>query len=252
MYTSMYLLFRDLREHSTVALSGESADEVFGGYPWYYIPAMLNAPAFPWGAGSWAPVLRPEVEAVARLDERTAQRYSDAQAEVPRLPGETPSRHASARCSTHGPWLPFLLDRKDRLSMAVGLEVRVPFCDHRLVEYVWNVPWPIKQVDGIEKGLLRRAVADVLPPEVANRRKSVYPASTDPNYAVAIKAQLADLLRQPDAPVFQIVDHGRLAEAFTADPTLPGLMGIMPTKWAPAAFVLDVNAWLADYAVALV
>jgi asparagine synthase (glutamine-hydrolysing) len=254
LYTSMYLLFRDLREHSTVALSGESADEVFGGYPWYHNPAMLAAPRFPWVAGSWAPVLRPEADAAVRLDERTAQRYADAQAEVPRLPGEDAAERRIREVLYHGltRWLPLLLDRKDRLSMAVGLEVRVPFCDHRLVEYVWNVPWHVKQVGGIEKGLLRRAVADLLPPEVTVRRKSIYPASADPEYARAVQAQMAELLGQPGAPLFEIVDHGRLTEAFTANPALPGLMGIQPSPWAPAAFLYDVNAWLTEYQVALV
>jgi asparagine synthase (glutamine-hydrolysing) len=254
MYTSMYLLFRGLRERSTVALSGESADEVFGGYPWYHNPAMLAAPTFPWAAGSWAPVLRPEVDAVVQLNERAAQRYADAQAEVPLLPGEDAAERRIREVLYHGltRWLPLLLDRKDRLSMAVGLEVRVPFCDHRLVEYVWNVPWHLKQTGGIEKGLLRRAAADLLPPEVVARRKSIYPASTDPEYARAVQAQMASLLGQPGAPLFEIVDHGRLTEAFSADPALPGLMGIQPSPWAPAAFLLDVNAWLSEYMVALV
>jgi asparagine synthase (glutamine-hydrolysing) len=254
MYTSMYLLFRGLRERSTVALSGESADEVFGGYAWYHNPAMLAAPTFPWVAGSWAPVLRPEVDAAVRLDERAAQRYADAQAEVPRLPGEDAAGQRIREVLYHGltRWLPLLLDRKDRLSMAVGLEVRVPFCDHRLVEYVFNVPWSLKQVGGIEKGLLRRAAADLLPPEIVARRKSIYPASADPAYAHAVQDQMRDLLSQPGAPLFEILEHGKLATAFTADPALPGLMGIQPSPWAPAAFLLDVNAWLTEYHVELV
>jgi asparagine synthase (glutamine-hydrolysing) len=254
MYTSMYLLFRGLRERSTVALSGESADEVFGGYHWYHNPAMLAAPDFPWVAGSWAPVLRPEVDAAVRLDERAAQRYADAQAEVPRLPGEDAGERRIREALYHGltRWLPMLLDRKDRLSMAVGLEVRVPFCDHRLVEYVWNVPWRLKQTGGIEKGLLRRAVTDLLPSEIAGRRKSIYPASADPEYARAVQAQMGSLLARSGAPLFEILDRGRLTEAFRANPALPGLMGIQPSPWAPAAFLLDVNAWLADYQVALV
>ncbi|HEY3906511.1 MAG TPA: asparagine synthase (glutamine-hydrolyzing) [Streptosporangiaceae bacterium] len=254
MYTSMYLLFRDLRQHSTVALSGESADEVFGGYAWYHSQAMLDAPNFPWGTGSWAPILRPEVAAQVRLDERGAQRYADAQAEVPGLAGENAAERRIREVLYHGltRWLPLLLDRKDRLSMIVGLEVRVPFCDHRLVEYVWNVPWDLKCIDGIEKGLLRRAVSDVLPPEVASRRKSIYPASMDPEFAVAMKAQMADLLAQPSAPIFELFDHGRLAEAFAADPTLPLISILRPSPWAPLAFLIDLNAWLAEYRVTLV
>jgi asparagine synthase (glutamine-hydrolysing) len=255
MYTSMYLLFRGLRERSTVALSGESADEVFGGYPWYHRPEMLARPDFPWVGGSWAPVLRPEVDAAARLGERAAQRYADAQAEVPRVPGEESAEERLREVLYHGltRWLPMLLDRKDRLSMAVGLEVRVPFCDHRLVEYVFNVPWALK-LAGLpgEKGLLRRAADDLLPREVLNRRKSIYPASADPEYARAVQAQMADLLSRPGEPLFGLVEHGRLAERFRADPTLPGLMGIQPSPWAPAAFLLDVNGWLAEYRVALV
>jgi asparagine synthase (glutamine-hydrolysing) len=191
---------------------------------------------------------------VVRLDERAAQRYADAQAEVPRLPGEDAAERRIREVLYHGltRWLPLLLDRKDRLSMAVGLEVRVPFCDHRLVEYVWNVPWRLMQTGGIEKGLLRRAVTDLLPPEIVARRKSVYPASLDPEYALAVKAQMGGLLGQSGAPLFEILDRGRLAEAFLADPTLPGLMGIQPSPWAPAAFLLDVNAWLTDSKVALV
>ncbi len=254
MYTSMYLLFRDLREHSTVALSGESADEVFGGYTWYHDPAMLAAANFPWATGSWEPVLRPEVNAAIRLNERAAQRYADAQAEVPRLPGEDPADRRIREVLYHGltRWLPLLLDRKDRLSMAVGLEVRVPFCDHRLVEYVWNVPWSLKELGGIEKGLLRQATADLLPPEVATRRKSIYPASADPEYGRAVQAQLADLLGQPGAPLFEIVDHGRLTAAFAADPRLSRILGIQPGPWVTAAYILNINDWLTEYQVTLV
>ena len=183
-----------------------------------------------------------------------AGRYADAQAEVPRLPGEQGRERRIREVLYHGltRWLPLLLDRKDRLSMAVGLEVRVPFCDHRLVEYVWNVPWALKETGGIEKGLLRRAVADLLPPEIVTRRKSIYPASPDPSYIQAVQAQMNDLLRQPQAPLFSIADHAKLAAAFATDPTLPGMFGILPSPMAAAAFLTDVNAWLTEYRVSLV
>jgi asparagine synthase (glutamine-hydrolysing) len=254
LWTSIYLLFRGLREHSTVALSGESADEVFGGYVWYHDERMLAAPTFPWGIGSWAPLLRPEVAAAVRLDERSAARYADAQAEVPRLPGESPRDQRIREVLYHGltRWLPVLLDRKDRLSMAVGLEVRVPFCDHRLVEYVWNVPWELKETGGIEKGLLRRAVEDLLPHEIAYRRKSVYPASPDPNYLNAVRAQMSDLLGRPQAPLFDIIDHAKLAAAFAADPALPGMLALQPSPMGATAFLLDVNEWLTEYKVSLI
>lgn len=255
MYTSMYLLFREVRRQSTVALSGESADEVFGGYPWYHAPALLAVPTFPWAAaGSWEPLLRPDVAARVRLSEYTADRYAEALAEVPRLSGEDPAGQRIREVLYLGltRWLPGMLDRKDRLSMASGLEVRVPFCDHRLVDYVWNVPWAMKETGGIEKGLLRAAVADLLPADLVNRRKSVYPGAADPAYDQAIATQMRELLANPNAPLFSLVSYGRLTAAYAADPGLPGTMGVQPSRSAPAAFLLDVNKWLSRYDVRVV
>jgi asparagine synthase (glutamine-hydrolysing) len=189
MYVSFVLLCREISKQSTVALSGEAADEVFGGYPWYHVPALLAAPTFP-------------------------------------------------------RWLPFLLDRKDRLIMASGLEVRVPFTDHRLVEYVWNVPWPVKEAGGIEKGLLRTAANGLLPADLLRRRKSIYPGAADQAYERAIDAQLHQLLAQPDAPLFDLISRERLTTAYSADPRLPGLMSVQPSSTSPVAYLLDVNRWL--------
>ena len=247
MYVSMYLLFREISQQSTVALSGEAADEVFGGYAWYHVPALLAAPTFPWAAGgSWGPLLRPEVRAGIRLAEYTADRYAEALAEVPRLPGESPAERRVREVLYLGltRWLPLLLDRKDRLSMASGLEVRVPFCDHRLVEYVWNVPWALKEAGGTEKGLLRAAAAGLLPDDLRARRKSMYPGAADPAYERAVDQQLRQLLTQPSAPLFTLVSRERLAAAYAADPRLPGTMAIPPSRTTPAAYLLDINRWL--------
>jgi len=254
MWTSMYLLSREIRRQSTVALSGEAADEVFGGYPWYHMPALLAAPTFPWAAGgSWERLLHPEVRARVRLPEYSADRYDEALAEVPRLAGESRADRRIREVLYLGltRWLPALLDRKDRLSMASGLEVRVPFCDHRLVEYVWNVPWALKEAGGIEKGLLRTASAGLLPADLVNRRKSSYPGAADPAYERAVDLQMRRLLTQSGAPLFTLISRERLAAAYAADPRLPGTMAIRPSTTAPAAMLLDINRWLEDSGVTI-
>jgi asparagine synthase (glutamine-hydrolysing) len=214
--TSMYLMFAALRERSTVALSGEAADEVFGGYPWFHDSPTVWRETFPW-LGDAPPLtdcLAPEVRAALRPDEQTADRYSTLRGLVPRLPGED-GLNARMRevlfFSLHGP-LSMLLDRKDRMSMAVGLEVRVPFCDHRLLEYVWNVPWSMKTADGREKSLLRMAVADLLPEPVLMRPKSAYPAMHDPVHDDSVRDAARALLDEGSSPLRELLDPVKLRE----------------------------------------
>jgi len=256
-FTSLYLLFRATRQSSTVALSGESADEVFGGYREFHDADTVAADTFPWLAGRTArrfiggsSLLDPGL--LDRLDLATYHRdeYRTALAEVPTLTGpvardphERRMREISYLYLTR--FLPALLDRKDRMSMAVGLEVRVPFCDHRLVEYVFGTPWAHKAFDGREKSLLRAATADLLPESVVWRVKSPYPTTQDTTYEERLREQLAELLRQPDAAVAPLID----AEAVRKRVSAPAGSGAAGRSRMEE--VLTLNAWLTDYEVTL-
>ncbi|MEB8336817.1 asparagine synthase (glutamine-hydrolyzing) [Streptomyces endophyticus] len=221
MDASLYLLFKAIREHSTVALSGESADEVFGGYLQFFDEEARTAEAFPWLVsmgkhfGDDSDVIRPELAKRLDLEGYTADSYAEAVRGIERLEGESDFEYRMRRiCYLHlTRFVRVLLDRKDRASMAVGLEVRVPFCDHRLVEYVYNTPWALKSFDGREKSLLREATADVLPASVYDRVKSPYPSTQDPKYALALQEHAKDLLAKPSHRVFEIVDRDRLSVA---------------------------------------
>jgi asparagine synthase (glutamine-hydrolysing) len=149
-----------------------------------------------------------------------------------------------------------MLDRKDRLSMAVGLEVRVPFCDHRLVEYLWNVPWEFKTTGGIEKGLLRNAVDGLLPDDITWRPKSAYPTTKDPSYAKAIDAATAELLADPAAPLFDLVDRKALRDAVdgghTSAATSAPFGTVGPYQKIGLSYLLDIDNWLRQHRVRLV
>ncbi|MEU5059254.1 MULTISPECIES: asparagine synthase (glutamine-hydrolyzing) [unclassified Streptomyces] len=225
MDASLYLLFRAIREHSTVALSGESADEVFGGYLQFFDEEARNADTFPWLVrmsqhfGDDSDVLRGDLTGALDLDGYVRNSYAGAVRGIQRLDGESDFEYRMRRmCHLHlTRFVRVLLDRKDRASMAVGLEVRVPFCDHRLVEYVYNTPWSLKSFDGREKSLLREATADVLPKSVYDRVKSPYPSTQDPKYAVALQNHAKDLLARPSHRVFDLVDRERVTRAAHRD-----------------------------------
>ncbi|HEY3503104.1 MAG TPA: asparagine synthase (glutamine-hydrolyzing) [Actinocatenispora sp.] len=255
MDTSLYLLFKAIRERSTVALSGESADEVFGGYKQFHDPEIVAMPTFPWlglrrragrGVGADA-LLTPDVARTLDIETYVADRYADALAEVPRLAGEEGlERRMREVCYLHlTRFVQILLDRKDRMSMAVGLEVRVPFCDHRLVQYVFNTPWAFKTFDGREKSLLRAAGRDVLPQSIVDRVKSPYPSTQDPTYHEALREKMEKLLADDSSPALGLFNRSVLTRlaAIPAGGEQFARMGL--------ELVLNTDAWLTRYNVRL-
>ncbi|OAF14068.1 asparagine synthetase B [Bradyrhizobium centrolobii] len=246
--SSLYLLFQVIRQHSTVALSGETADELFGGYWCFHDPARVQADTFPWlevsvdtARKSLDPELAEKLDLPGYLDEQ----YRRALAEVPAITGPVSAdpheRRMRELCYLYlTRYLPRLFDRKDRLSMALGLEVRVPYCDHRLVEYVFGTPWAHKTFDKREKSLLRAATADLLPQSVAQRVKSVYPAIQDPTYDRMLRARFTALLNDRNAAVAPLlsVDHSRAL-----------LNATDKVRWME--HILTLQDFLTDYNVSL-
>jgi asparagine synthase (glutamine-hydrolysing) len=253
--TSLYLLCKAMKEHATVGISGESADEVFGGYPWFYNKVAINAPIFPWfvmmgatnnkAAFFW---ISAEVMQKIKPAGYAARLYQESLAEVPRLRGEAPKaarmREIFYLALTH--FLPMLLDRKDRMSMAVGFEMRVPFCDYRLVEYAWNIPWHMKNVGNIEKGILRHALVGILPDDARNRRKSAYPTSQNPAYLEALRKWILNILNNPNSPILPFINADLLLRVAKGKVPLPGDIAAFHYE-----HVIQTNAWLKDYHVSV-
>jgi asparagine synthase (glutamine-hydrolysing) len=248
--SSLFLFSREIRKEATVGLSGECADEVFGGYPWFYRQEMIGADVFPWSPNpeirlGW---LNGELRSNPIFKEYPYQRYQEALAEVPRLAGENPeaARMREIFYLSLTRWMPTLLDRKDRMSMAFGLELRVPFCDHRLVEYVWNVPWELKNYQKREKGLLRHALTGILPEDVLWRRKSPYPKTHNPTFFHAVRSNLLNILADKTSPLQYILDVNSIrlfAESDAAKSPYPWFGQLMggPQLFA---YLIQVNEWL--------
>lgn len=215
MDTSLFLLFGEIRRHSTVALSGEAADEIFAGYPWFHTEKALHTDTFPWllvTGDEAAMPMNPDLAPILRIAEFRDCTYRDALASVPHLPGEERSEHRQREMQhlSLTRWLRQLLHRKDRLSMAQGLEVRVPYCDHRLVEYVFNVPWALKSFDGREKSLLRAAGRGLAPDSVLYRPKNHYPTTHHPDYNRGLQNLTRDALSNRHGQVRELVDESQI------------------------------------------
>ncbi|MFM9441335.1 asparagine synthase (glutamine-hydrolyzing) [Streptomyces acidiscabies] len=255
MEYSLLLLCRALKERMTVALSGEAADELFGGYTWFHDPAAVGADTFPWHhpfekAGGMGALRTLGLWSRLGLTEYVKQRYTEALEEVPRLAGES-GHEARMRELTYlnlTRWENFLLDRKDRISMATALEVRVPFTDHRLVEYVYNVPWAMKSFDGREKSLLRAAMRGVLPESVLDRKKTPYPSTQDKGYEQALRERLETVIAADGAPVLLLASREEIRRLLDA----PAGSYAMGGPWSARAVLerlVEFDRWVRSYGV---
>ncbi|MCR4435924.1 MAG: asparagine synthase (glutamine-hydrolyzing) [Clostridiales bacterium] len=255
--SSLWLFCREIKKNATVALSGECADEVFGGYPWFHREDLMNAGTFPWACSlsERTAVMSHDLYEFIRPEEYVAKRYEETLAEVPRLPGESPleARRREIFYLNITWFMTTLLDRKDRMSMAHGLEVRVPYCDHRLVQYVWNIPWDIKFWNGLSKGILRHALRGVLPEDVLMRSKSPYPKTHNPAYEAAVGKLLLEVLNDSNSALLPLIDVKavRALAQSKSDYGKPWFGQLMATPQM-FAYLVQVDAWLKEYHISIV
>lgn len=257
--SSLLLFSKKIKEKVTVGLSGECADEVFGGYPWFHKEDLMTADTFPWAIHleRRMEVISQEVMSLISPLDYVNRRYQEALQEIPYSSAiNDDQQKVFKRISylTLTRFMPTLLDRKDRMTMAAGLEVRVPFCDHRIVEYVWNIPWEFKNYRQREKGLLRVALEGLLPEDILWRKKSPYPKTHNPQFLKSVSEQTLKILDNPSSPLHDLVNKNTVREIATSSTSgshKPWFGQLMDTPRL-LAFLIQLDFWLRHYQVRLV
>ncbi|GEN52936.1 asparagine synthase (glutamine-hydrolyzing) [Halobacillus faecis] len=253
--SSLLWFCEEIKNHVTVALSGECADEIFGGYPWFYRKEDKERRGFPWirSLNERVSLVRQDLNGDIDIEWYMLKRYQETVAETPLLAGEDEDskKHRQMSYLNMNWFMQTLLERKDRMSMGASLEVRVPFSDHRLVEYVWNVPWSMKFYNNQEKGLLRQALRGILPDKVLFRKKNPYPKTFHPDYTKAVCTWMEETLADSNAPLFDIFDRDQVrklndSEGKSIDTPWFGQLMTGPQL---IAHLCQIDHWLRTYKV---
>ena len=251
--SSLLLFCKKVKENATVAIMGECADEIFGGYPWFFREDALTSGTFPWSINikQRQHLLNPEIEKKIDLKQYIDYRYNQSLNEVELLETDTEETKQKRKITylTMNWFMQTLLTRTDRMGMYNGLELRVPFCDYRLAEYVWNIPWETKSLNGREKGLLRYIMKDELPKEIVERKKSPYPKTWNPSYLKKVKGMLMKIMEDENAPITNLLNKNDIIEILETDGksfTRPWF-GQLMTGPQLMAYLCQVNMWLEIY-----
>ena len=241
-----------VKKQNKVTLTGECADEIFGGYPWFHRDAMLQSTTFPWtmDISFRKSLLHPEFAASMQMEKYIARAYRTTLSEVDILPEESPLDTKKRQIAyLNIRWfMQTLLDRMDRTSMQHGLEARVPFADYRVVDYVFNVPWSIKAKDGVPKSLLRACAAKYLPDTIMNRPKSPYPKTYHPEYERVLANRLREVVTDTASPLRSYLNIPAVLK-FLDEPKEYGKPWFGQLMAGPQmiAYLLQVDYWMRKY-----
>ena len=251
--SSLLLFCKNVKKEMTVSLTGECADEIFGGYPWFFREDALTSGTFPWSIAidERQELLNPAISQKVNLKSYIDYRYNESLSEVEILDSDSTETAEKRKIShlTLNWFMQTLLDRSDRMAMYNGFELRVPFCDYRLAQYVWNIPWEIKALNGREKGLLRYISKDFLPDEIVDRKKSPYPKTHNPTYLAKVKNMLTDIMKDKNAPINNLLNRDYILDILNTNGsafTRPWF-GQLMTGPQLMAYLCQVNMWLERY-----
>lgn len=255
--SSLYLFCKEIRKDYVIALSGECADELFGGYPWFTNNDMKYTNTFPWSRfiPDRISILNKDLKNL-KINDFAQERYHDTLKKVPHLDNESTEDYRMRELFyLNLRWFMLtLLTRKDRMSMSNSLEVRVPFADYRLVEFAFNINSNMKLLNGREKGLLRKSLEGILPEDIIYRKKSPYPKTHNPIYTELVCSKLTSILNKPSSPILQLIDkdvvHG-IVQSKGSSYTTPWY-GQLMTGPQLIAYLIQVNTWLDSYNISIV
>lgn len=251
---SMLLFCKEVKKYCKTALSGECADEIFGGYPWYRDKTIRMTEGFPWSQSTAYRMsfIKDEFADKINPSQYVYSKYLNTISSADIADNLSPlEKRMREMMKLNLDWfMQTLLDRKDRMSMYNGLEVRVPFCDYRIVEYMYSCPWEYKNYMNREKGLLRKAVSDLLPDKVLWRKKSPYPKTFNPSYLKAVKERLSDIISNPYAPILDLLKKSELLKIIESSDDNPvRWYGQLMTTPQTIAYFIQLNYWLEKYNV---